>query len=66
MISGFGDAGDPQRHFQRQGMTRPAAIAIRRHHDDLATGSQRLAEGSYALRMHTVIITDQNSHRTDS
>ncbi len=66
MITGFADAGDPQWHLQRQGVTCAAAVAIRCHHHDLAAGAQRLAEGTDALGMHTIVITDQNSHRFDS
>ena len=66
IVAAFVDAGDPQRYFQRQRVTRAAAVAIRRHHNDLTTRAQRLAEGTNALGMHTIIITDQNSHRSDS
>ncbi|MNF99969.1 hypothetical protein D3C84_828900 [compost metagenome] len=64
--AGFAEAGDPQRHLQRQGVTRAAAVAIRRHHYDLATGSQRRAEGTNALGVYAIVITDQNSHRLGS
>ena len=64
--AGFAKARNPQRHFQRQGVTRAAAVAIRRYHNDFAAGSQRLAEGTNALGMYSIVITDQNSHRLGS
>ena len=60
------EAGDPQRYFQRQGVAGTAAVAIRCHHHDLATGTQRLAEGANALGVYPIVITDQNSHRLSS
>jgi len=51
-----------KRDIEREGVARPAAIAVGRDHGDLCQRAERFAQAANTRRAEAVVVTDQDSH----